>query len=338
MRGEPIYGPGRTNAFLTDGFLASRGDSEARERQTRHFAHLDDVGVALERAQSWGAGGELMRAGEVLSSEIPGAYPNDYLPGLLTPRILKGRPMGSFYDRFPIADARPRIFPKVTTSTTIAVQSAEGAALSATDFATTAVTVTPLMYGAFTDVSRQALDGADPAVNAMLLQDLLEGYAQASEAVIKTAVEAGSTASGITLLIATPYAGAIANVVNYYAVRNKAATGAFVPSAAFPVLLAQPDTTGRPLVPLLGPTNSDGALTVGDDVLAAQLLSASGRLSYASTVNVWVFGRPNDFVIFESSIAQFSYEQPVGPQAVRIGIWGYLVVGARLGSLKITAT
>ena len=38
-----------------------------------------------------------------------------------------------------------------------------------------------------------------------------------------------------------------------------------------------------------------------------------------------------------SRIAQFSYDQVVGPQAIRIGIWAYLVVGARLGSLKVTA-
>jgi len=41
--------------------------------------------------------------------------------------------------------------------------------------------------------------------------------------------------------------------------------------------------------------------------------------------------------IFESPIARFSYDQVVGPAAVRVGIWAYLVVGQRLGSLKVTA-
>jgi hypothetical protein len=277
----------------------------------------------------------MSRAGDVLSSEIPGAYPNDYVPGLLTPRILKGRPMGDFYNRFPIADARPRIFPKVTTSTTVAVQSAEGAALSSTDFATTAVTATPLMYGAYTDVSRQTLDGADPAAQAMVLQDLVEAYAQASEAVIKTAVEAGSTASGVAITAATPYAGTLANVVNYFGTRFRPAEGAFIPSALFSVLLAQGDTTGRPFLPMIGQVNSDGSVERGG--IQADVLGAKTRLSWASTVNVCVFGVPSDFVVYESAIAQFSYDQVVGPQAVRIGIWAYLVVGTRLGSLKVTA-
>lgn len=347
-RPEAVYGPDSPHFFLRDQYRASSGDWEASQRVQRHAGILQEHADALERAAAWDwatgelrrsalPGRELARANDVLSSEIPGAYPTDFVPGLLTPRILKGRPMGDFYDRFPIADARVRQFPKVTTSTTVAVQSAEGAALSGTDFATTAVNVTPLMYGAFTDVSRQTIDGADPVAQAMLLQDLNEAYSQASEAVIKTAVEAGSTASGVAITAATPYAGTLANVINYFTVRFRGATGAFIPSALFPVLAAQGDTTGRPFLPMIGATNSDGVTLADDLELALAILTARAKLSYASTVNVNVFGRPNDFVTFESSIASFSFDQVAGPQAIRIGIWAYLVVGARLGSLKVTA-
>lgn len=331
-----VYGPHSDASFLRDFGAMHRGDMEAAERWHRHQARLAEVAQVMERSAGWD-GTELHRASDVLTSEIPGAIPNEYLPGLLTPRILKGRPMGDFFDRFPITNANPKIFPKVTTSTSVAVQSAEGAALTGTDFATTAVTATPLIYGAFTDVSRQALDGADPAAQSMILADLLEAYAQASETVIKTAVEAGSTASGVAITAATPYAGTLANVINYYAVRFKSATGAFIPSALFPVLAAQGDTTGRPFLPMIGAVNSDGQTLAEDLSLDLAVLTARTKLSYASTVNVCVFGRPNDFVIYESAIAQFSYDQVVGPQAVRLGIWAYLVVGTRLGSLKVTA-
>ncbi|HET7031114.1 MAG TPA: hypothetical protein VFI34_11430 [Candidatus Limnocylindrales bacterium] len=349
-RPEFVYGPSSSEFFLRDAYRAARGDWEAQQRQQKHTGLLQERADTLERAAAWDwQSGELSRnaivqrsrqlerAGDVLSSELGGAYPTDFVPGLLTPRILKGRPMGDFYDRFPIADARVRQFPKVTTSTSVAVQSAEGAALGATDFATTAVNATPLMYGAYTDVSRQAIDGADPVAQAMLLQDLNEAYAQASETVIKTAVEAGSTASGVAITAATPYAGTLANVINYFTVRFRGATGGFIPSALFPVLAAQGDTTGRPFLPMIGANNSDGTTIADDTELALAVLTARAKLSYASTANVNVFGRPNDFVVFESSIASFSFDQVVGPQAVRVGIWAYLVVGARLGSLKVTA-
>lgn len=339
-RAEGVYSRTGEHSYMRDTWFASSlggGDGAARERKQRHELALHETAVAMERdaySRIFDPGIS-ERAGDVLSSEIPGAYPTDFIPGLLTPRVLKGRPMGGFYQRIPIADARPRTFPKVTTSTTVAVQSAEGAALTATDLATTAVTVTPLIYGAYTDVSRQALDGGDPSVLAILYQDLIEAYAQASETVIKTAVEAGATA-GVAQLIATPYAGALGNVINYYANRFKPATGYFVPAAAFPVLLAQPDSTGRPLMPMLGAVNSDGAVSAADR-LTGQILSAQAQLSYASTVNVHVYGAPSDYVIFESAIAQFQYDQIVGPQAVRVGLWAYLVVGTRLGSFKVTA-
>jgi phage head maturation protease len=338
-RPEAVYSPRGEFNYLADTWSAARGNSDARERQERHRSHLADVAIVMEReaAARFLDPAYAERAGDLLSSEIPGAYPNDYLPGLLTPRIFKGRPMGDFYTRFPIADGRPRIFAKVTTSGVVVVQSAEGAALGTTDIATTAVTVNPVIYGATIDVSRQVLDGADPAALSIVYQDLLEAYAQASETAIKTAVEAGSTASGVAITAATPYIGTLQNVINYYAVRFRGATGAFIPSALFPVLAAQGDTTGRPFLPMIGAVNSDGSTLSDDTSLALAVLSARTALSYASTVNVCVFGRPSDFVVMESPIATVQYDQVVGPQAVRVGLYAYLGIGTRLGSLKVTA-
>jgi hypothetical protein len=322
-RPEAIYGPRSGHSFFADRLHASEGDGEAADRLNRHAQLLAQQVELMERA------------GDVLSSEVPGAYPNTYLPGLLTPRILKGRPMGGFFSRVTITDATPRIFPKVTTSTTVTVQAAEGTNPAASDLATTAVTATPLLYGGSTDVSRQVLDGADPSIDSMLMQDLVEAYAQASETVIKTAVEAGATASGVGITAATPYAGELANVINYQATRFSPAEGVFIPSALYSVLLAQGDTTGRPFLPMIGGTNADGTVAPGG--ATAGILGADAYLSWASTANVNVFARRSDYVIFESSIAQFRYDQVVGPAAIRIGIWAYLVVGTRLGGLKVTA-
>lgn len=317
--------------FLSDKFKALQGDRDAAERSYRHELAMADVAKQVERDAV-----AAYRAGDVLSSEVPGAYPNQYLPGLLTPRILKGRPMGSFFNRFPITDATPKIFPKVTTSTTVAVQSAEGANPAASDFATTAVSVTPALYGAVTDVSRQVLDGSNPSAEAMILQDMLEAYAQASETVIKTAVEAGATASGQAITAATPFAGLVANIVAYSAARFVQAEGVFIPSALWAVAAKQPDTSSlRPLLSPINPQNAAGVLTGG--TLGANLLGADVFHSYASTTNVVVTADRDDYVIYESAIARFSYDQVVGPSAVRIGLWAYLGVGTRKGGLSVTA-
>jgi hypothetical protein len=243
--------------------------------------------------------------------------------------------MGGFYERYPISDGLPKIYPKVTQSTVVVAQSAEAVNPTASDFGTTAVTVTPVLYGTETVVSRQVLDGSSPAAEAMVIADMIEAYAQASEAVIKTAVEAGSSASGVAIVAATPYAGILGNIVAYYTARFRAATGQFIPPALYPVLLAQSDTSGRPLLPAIGPINSSG--TTADGAVGASILGATIYLSYASTANVVVTGRPNDFVIMESPIARFSYDAVTGPAGVRVGVWAYLAVGQRLGSIKVTA-
>jgi hypothetical protein len=202
-------------------------------------------------------------------------------------------------------------------------------------FATTAITATPLLYGGETLVSRQVLDGGDPAIDSMLMQDLTEAYAQASETVIMTAVEAGATASGTAITLATPYAGMLGNVVKYHATRFSPAEAQFVPPALYAVALAQADTAGRPLMPWINPANSQGTMDAGG--VGGNLLGASVGLSWASTVNVVVTARRNDYVIYESPLASFRYEQGTGPASIRVGIWGYLVVGTRAGALKVTA-
>jgi hypothetical protein len=94
---------GQRFSLLSDGWRAKNGDTAAAERLYRHEQMAHDFEVKAERDAE-----VMYRAGDVVSSEIPGAYPNDYIPGLLTPRILKGRPMGGFFNRFPISDALPK--------------------------------------------------------------------------------------------------------------------------------------------------------------------------------------------------------------------------------------
>ena len=329
LRGEAVYGRdavdenGNHRSFLRDLILAHNGDSGAAQRQEMYERQKADVT------------GALIRAGDVLSSEIPGAYPNLYLPGVYTSRILKGRPMANFINSYPIDNALPRLFAKATTAMTATVQAAQVTNPAASDFATTSVTATPLLYGASTVVSRQVVDGASPAAEQMILQDAIEAYGQVTEAAAVTAVEAGASASGTAIVAATPYAGTVGNVVKYYATRFKPAQGQFYPAALYAVLLAQGDTTGRPFLPGYGLMNSDGSVLDGGS--AANILGASVLLSWGSTANVVVTLRKDDYVIFESPILNFRYEQATGPAGFNVGVWAYFVAAARLGGLSVTA-
>jgi hypothetical protein len=330
-RPELIYGPRSEHGFLSDAYAAWRGDTGAHERQERHYALLHETVLEV-----YG------RAGDVLSSEIGGSYPSETMPGLITERILKARPMGSFYDRFAITDARPRIYPKVTTSTTVSVQSAEGVNPAASDFGTTATTITPLLYGGETSVSRQTLDGSNPEAETMILNDLMEAYAQTTETAIKTVVEAGSADLAVTLTAATPHAGVVDMIIQHQAQRFLPAQGVFLSPTLFANALKQADSAGRLLVPWQGGTNAAGEQ--GDAASGASILGVPLFLSWASTDGtagvggVAIAGKRSDFVIFESAIARFSFDQGAGaPASIRVGLWAYLATGARRGSLKETA-
>lgn len=350
-REAPVYGPGSGRSFFGDGWRVSQrsaGWQEAQERLDRHYAMLADLDMAIQRRigiSSLSRAAYLLdRAGDVLSSEIPGAYPNQYLPGLLVPRILKDRPMGGFYSRVPITDGLPKIYPVVSTSTSVAAQGAEGANPAASDFATTATTVNPLFYGGETKVSRQVLDGADPSIDAMLQQDLTEAYSQASEAIIRAAVEAGSAASGVTLTAATPNIGLIGMYTNHLANVFTAPERLFLPTTLTNSWLTQLDTTNRPLAPYYGAYNADGIADPSSLPIIGRLFQTPVVQSWSSTAGagagvggVAVIGRESDFAIFESSLTSFKYtEGAEAPSAVRIGLWAYLVVGTRRGSRKAT--
>ena len=330
-RPEAIYSPRSAHGFLSDAWRASQGDPQARERQDRHYNFLTDA------VEDW-----QQRAGDVLSSELVGAYPSEYMPGLITERLLKSRPMGGFYNRFAISDARPRIYPKVSASTTVSVQSAEGVNPAASDFATTATTITPLLYGGETSVSRQVLDSADPSAEAMVINDLSEAYSQTSETAIKVVVEAGSTDLAVTLDDALPHAGIIDMVVQHQAQRFMPAERVFLSPTLFGNALKQADSAGRLLMPWLGPSNAAGQQGTGAS--GASVLGVPVEMSWASTDGtagvgaVAIAGRASDFIIYESPIARFTFAEGAGaPAAIRVGLWAYLATGARRGSLKETA-
>jgi HK97 family phage prohead protease len=325
-RAELIYGPRSEHGFIHDVVLTARGDSAARERQERHYAMLTDAARQL-----------FDRAGEVLTSEVSGTIPTEFLPGLFVPRILKGRPMGSFFQRFAVTDARPRTFAKVTTSTTVAKQSTEGTNPAASDFGTTPESATPELYSGSTSVSRQVLDSADPAAEAMILEDLIEAYAQTTEAAIVAATEAAASGSA-ALDASDPFDGLVSGIVAYQGARFQPAEAVFASPTVYANALKQKTTGGQLQIPWIGPSNAGGQQQ--DGAMGAAVLGVPLILSWASTDGtagvgaLTITARRTDMVVYESAIARFSYEQATGPAAVKLGIWAYMAVADRRGAVK----
>jgi uncharacterized protein len=320
-RSELVYTREGEHRFLRDGLRAAGGDMDAMGRLGRHYAMLEDV---ARRATT--------------SADIAGAYPAEYLPGLLTPRLAQGRPAGSFFQRIPVTDARTRTFPRVKTSTTVAKQSAEGVNPAVSTFQTEGVNATPDMYAGIVDVARQVIDGGDPDAERMILDDLEESYAQVSEAAIIAAIEAGATAGASPVTASAPHDGLVAGIVAYQSSRFLPAEGVLAPSAMYEGLLLETDGAGRPMVPPGGPRTRQG--TAGPAPSSASVLGVPVYLSWASADTTAIVARRADAIYYESSIATFRYEQVAGPAAIRIGLWAYLTAAIRrpIGVVKLAVS
>lgn len=235
-------------------------------------------------------------------------------------------------------DPRPMVLPKQTTGTdaNLLVQAAEGANTAGwgTDrFETDTDTLTPSTYAAYQDVSRQLLNSSDPGVDSLIFGDLRAAWDAKVESLTCAAILAGGTATGTTFADEGAFA---LNAVAIDAVvdAQTAVAGdlrgpadlAVMNFRRFGAYRKLKDSTNRPLMPVsrYGPQNATGQLgnlLVGDIEGIDALASSGVPTTYAEKFAVL---RRNAVILAESDLLDFTYEQVVGPAAVRVGIFGYV--------------
>lgn len=255
-------------------------------------------------------------------------------------------------------DPRPITLPKQTAPTTLANQSAENAATSFTDAFTTGTdTMTPTTVVGGQKVSRQLLDASTPAIDQLIYGDLIAAYNSNVEAKVVaamvaaagTATTAYATESAYTTAITTTSSGTpfVKDLLGaIVAVRNarKLPADVIVGSVSrYGTWLGMVDTQGRPLVPVgqYGTVNAFGAGQANTDgsLLGLNVLASDGITQYPESILV---ARSQDTILFESPTLRFRYEEPDGPETIRMGVWGYVGVlvryaGQSVKRLQITA-
>lgn len=326
-RSETIYGPGTERSYFADLMIASR-DSQAAERLHRHRMLVTDLSDQIER-----------RAVE--TSELAGAYPTNYYPDLYVADIAYTGPLSAFFQSQPIAAPNPIVVPTFASVTgDTAPQSAENAVLATVDPVTAPKTLTPKTIGGETIVARQAVDGASPGTDRiiggqlreMLMRDTEREIALVLEALAATAVipdTAGVVQSvsgrdlfkGFQTILGQFYAGAAAGGAG---ARFLPAEGIFANSTSWGALVAAEDTTGRPLMPYIAPTNSNAQYTNDPGFQRGIIGGVPTEPAWAilSAVNE-IVARRNDAVQFKSAILDVRLMEREGPQSVVFAIWQY---------------
>lgn len=326
---------GGTHSFFGDQYRASiLRDDDARTRINEH-----------ERA--------LTMTGEGVGTTAP-----KWLFDRFEMVLRQGRKLADAVTNVPIGnDPRPMTLPKQTvgTSTVVADQSSENTAPATTDqFDTDVDTITPATVTGAQIFSRQFLDSATPAIDAMIFADLVANYnlqieKRVGAAMVTAAGTAVTTFANDAAFVGTAPATPAIDAVIDAAIAVGA--GRYLPAdivamgtARWGAFRKLKDTSGRPLVPN-GQHQVMNVYGVGDVNFNGELeglgVIATEGISTGSKPESIVVARAADTLLFEGSLMRFRYEEVSGPQSVKVGIWNYAVVSVRrpgVGQKRIVVT
>jgi HK97 family phage major capsid protein len=309
------------NSFFGDLHRARAGDDDAGRRLAEH-----------NRALSTGTG----NAGA-------GVVPPKWLSDEFELLARQGRALASAVRNIGLGtDPRPITLPKQTTGADAEVteQSAENAAVEDDDaWASDVDTVTPKPTAGIQIVSRQMLDMSSPAIDALIYGDLIAAYNLKIEkkvgAAMVTAASTAVTTFATEAAFATDQDAYDAVIDTAIAVRNARKLPADLIAMGvvrYGEYLKLKDADGRPMIVenSAGPMNAIGVGTVQvDGRLAGLGIIATDGVSTGSYPESILVARAADTILFESDVLRFRYEEPLGPESVKLGIWGYSAVVVR---------
>jgi len=253
-------------------------------------------------------------APDVITTDIPGILP---LP-IVQPTY------NNFQGRRPVVDAigarampqggKVFIRPKVTTHTSIAVQSGENASLQDGTYVVSDEQVTKQTFGGFVTLSEQSIDFSTPEVIGLLLDDMARLYANATDNNAADSLASGSTVTqnftaanaGDPATWAAWVAGAATTILT--GSNGNLPTHMFVAPGIWQDLLALSDSSDRPLFPQIGPMNAFGNLAPGQVNGNAFGLQVVVDRNFPS--QTLIVGDASGFEIFEQAKGAISIDVP----------------------------
>ncbi|HEY2303728.1 MAG TPA: phage major capsid protein, partial [Acidimicrobiales bacterium] len=302
-------------SFFRDMLHAQRdGDMEARSRLERHTQ------MATRAASTTGGSG--------------GTIPPTWLFEEFALIAHGARPTADTLRRIGITDANPvTVGVQSAPGAVVGVQATENAVPVDGSFTSTPLVVTPSTYTGKVDVSRQMIDGSNPAVDSLVYTDVMGAYNEQIETAVWTAMNAlvaGNIAAAVTVDMTTAPPqqlpdGVIIAGTNVRMKRKMAPSVVFMSENTWGNAMMQKDTQGRPIVVAnwAGPMNARG---LGDALLYN---AVAGQIAGVPVVPTWIAGdiayvvKADDALLLESSTFNFRYEEVLGPESIRLGVWGY---------------
>ena len=279
--------------------------------------------TAAEYISAFFVGGDQFHAmREGIQAAAPNVITTD-IPGVLPLPIVQ--PVyNNFIGRRPVIDAigakampqggKVFIRPEVTTHTSMAVQSAENAALQSGTFVVTDNQVTKGTYGGYVTLSEQSIDWSTPEIIGLVLDDMGRIYANATDNVAADNLKTGATvtsnftaASGADPSYWSSWISSAATTI-LSGSNGNLPTHLFVSPDYWGVLMGLSDTADRPLFPQIGPMNAFGNLSPGQVNGVAFGLQVVVDRNFAD--NTIIVGDATGYEVFEQMKGAISIDVP----------------------------
>lgn len=335
----------------TEGDEQTRGTrlsgTATRDRDPGHYrrdgAHSFFSDVYRHRAlDDHDARTRLLEHARALTSvdEGPGTTPPVWMASEFTELARQQRRLSAAVRNLPLSSPAPMTLPYQSAGTDAVVvqQTTEETGTTWTDaWDSATVSVSPKATAGGQKVTRHMLESSSPAVDALIFGDLVSAYNTKIEAAVVAAWVTAAGSATVTYATEAAYQDALDDLSLFDAIRQTATavrTGLKLPADVlvssvprYGTLLDAKDATGRPMVPeeSAGPMNvfGTGSVAVDGRVRGLGILASDGVTQYPESILV---GRASETILFESPVRRLRYEEPDGPEIVRLAIWAYTAI------------
>lgn len=310
---------------------------------------------AMRRIQETSAFAHV-RTGDTTAT-VPGVVQPTYFTDLFTQMMNQMAVLSNLTPSYPIVSANPFYLPGQTARTTEVDHTTENVAVTSSDsYAATYASgspITPTVLTAKETLSRELLDGSNPAVDSLILNDFARTMVAKKEVNIGTAIRAVGTPITSTQALFNTMTTSTTNAWDeIVSAVNFVRSGLFErPDALvvdydfFGALLSLKDSTGRPLLvsPAQGPMNALGQADLQNDgwIGGIPVYVSQGMKGGTSTTWYGAVIKSSYVQQFESPMLSFRYEEQAGPQSIILGCWQYWAVATRQSTRaikQVTAT
>ena len=261
-------------------------------------------------------------AGDVLTTNTPGLLPVPVLGPVFQDLNFIRPVVNAVGARAMPSNGATKTFvrPTITTHTSVAAQSSELSAASATTMVIAANTVSKTTLAGQVTLSIQDIDFTDPAALQIILNDLVGEYLIASDNVAADAITAGATASGATWTVtgnqtdpSTLITALYGAAVNILSATNFLPDHVFVSPNVWELLGRQLDGDKRPVFPYVGAAGLMGQNAMGTGAVTSANVFNPFGLSLVADNNF----ASNTLIVARGTAIEF-YEQVRGLMSVEL--------------------